>query len=178
MKRAQLWVYVPLILFIALAGLLAYSLKHNTTNDRPSAQLSQPFPTFQLPALESPDVLVDAGVLKGRVSVVNVWGAWCFNCEEEMDELHALAQMPVTVIGIDYKDDRAQAEKFLKRFGNPYHTIIEDEAGDLGFELGVYGAPETFVVDANGIIRYHHTGALTREVLAQDIQPLIKALTP
>lgn len=177
MKRAHVWVYVPLLLFGALAVLLAYSLKHSG-NERPSAQLSRPFPSFQLPALDKPGELIDAGVLKGRVSIVNVWGAWCFNCEEEMDELHALAKLPVALIGVDYKDERAQAQQFLSRFGNPYQTVIFDEAGDLGFELGVYGAPETFVVDANGVIRYHHTGALTQDVLTRDIQPLIKALVP
>lgn len=177
MTRSRSWVYVPLVVFIVLAGLLAYSLRHSG-EDRPSAQLNRPFPAFQLPALNSKETLLDAGLMKGRVTLVNVWGSWCPNCEEEMDVLHALAQEHTAIVGINYKDTTDGARAFLQRFGNPYDTIIDDHAGDLAFELGVYGAPETFVVDANGVIRYHHAGALTSELVAQDIMPLLKALAP
>ena len=104
---------------------------------------------------------MDESLLRGQMSLVNVWASWCPTCKEEMPQLLALSERGIQMVGINYKDTRDLGRQFLEEFGKPFEVNIFDPAGDLGFELGVYGVPETFLVDANGIVRYKHVGYIT-----------------
>lgn len=169
MKR-RLLLLIPLVLFAVLAVFLYQGLSLNPSA-RDSALLAREFPAFQLSTLEDPAAQVDESLLAGQVTLVNVWGEWCPTCKQEMPQLLALAEQGVRLVGIDYKDTRAKGREFLEEFGNPFELNIFDPEGSLGFELGVYGAPETFLVDAEGIIRYHHTGYIRPEDVEQAILP-------
>lgn len=169
MKR-RLLLLIPLLVFVVLAAFLYQGLSLNPSA-RDSALLAREFPAFQLSSLEDPDARVDESLFQGEVTLVNVWGEWCPTCKQEMPQLLALADQGVRLIGIDYKDTRAKGREFLDEFGNPFELNIFDPEGSLGFDLGVYGAPETFLVDAEGIIRYHHTGYIKPEDVTQTILP-------
>lgn len=169
MKR-RLLLLIPLLLFLVLAAFLYRGLSLNPSA-RDSALLAEKFPAFELSTLENPQARVDESLFEGQVTLVNVWGEWCPTCKQEMPQLLDLAERGVRLIGVDYKDTREKGKQFLAEFGNPFETNIFDPDGDLGFELGVYGAPETFLVDAEGTIRYHHTGYITPEDVTQTILP-------
>lgn len=169
MKR-RLLLSIPLLIFIVLAVFLYLGLSLNPSA-RDSALLAEEFPAFSLSTLEDPEARVDESLFEGQVTLVNVWGEWCPTCKQEMPQLLALAEHGVRLVGVDYKDTREKGQQFLAVFGNPFEVNIFDPDGDLGFELGVYGAPETFIVDAEGIIRYHHTGYITPEDVTQTILP-------
>jgi len=117
---------------------------------------------------------VDASLLEGEVTLVNVWGEWCPTCKQEMPQLLDLAERGVRLVGVDYKDTREKGREFLAEFGNPFEVNIFDPEGSLGFDLGVYGAPETFLVDRDGIIRYHHTGYIRPEDVRETILPEVE----
>lgn len=172
MKR-RLLLLIPLAIFLLLAGFLYQGLSLNPSA-RQSALLAREFPEFELSTLADPEARVDESLLEGQVSVVNVWGEWCPTCKQEMPQLLALADHGVRLIGIDYKDTRAKAREFLATYGNPFEVNIFDPDGTLGFNLGVYGAPETFIVDAEGVIRYHHTGYITPEDVERVILPEVR----
>lgn len=159
MKR-QLLLLLPLLVFLGL-GFFLYRGLAMDPSARDSAMLAQQFPDFTLATLEDPDARVDESLLRGQVTLVNVWAEWCPTCKEEMPQLLTLAERGVRLIGINYKDTRAKGQEFLDEFGHPFEVNIFDPDGDLGFELGVYGVPETFLVDAEGFIRYKHTGYIT-----------------
>ncbi|ERS91283.1 hypothetical protein Q671_17040 [Halomonas sp. PBN3] len=112
--------------------------------------------------------------MHGQVTLVNVWAEWCPTCKEEMPQLLTLAERGVRLVGINYKDTRVKGREFLDEFGDPFEVNIFDPDGDLGFELGVYGVPETFLVDAEGIIRYKHTGYITPEDVERVVQEVGK----
>ncbi|EPC02810.1 thiol oxidoreductase DsbE [Litchfieldella anticariensis FP35 = DSM 16096] len=172
MKR-RLLLLLPLVGFLLLSGFLYMGLSLDPFQ-RDSALLAREFPEFQLSTLEDSEVLVDESLLKGEVTLVNVWGEWCPTCKQEMPQLLSLAERGVRLIGVDYKDTRAKGQEFLEEFGNPFEVNVFDPEGDLGFELGVYGAPETFLVDRDGIIRYHHTGYIKPEDVVQTILPEVR----
>lgn len=172
MKR-RLLLLIPLVLFVVLAVFLYQGLSLNPSA-RDSALLAREFPAFQLSTLEDPAAQVDESLFEGQVTLVNVWGEWCPTCKQEMPQLLELAERGVRLVGVDYKDTRAKGQEFLKEFGNPFELNIFDPEGSLGFDLGVYGAPETFLVDADGIIRYHHTGYITPEDVEQVILPEVE----
>ncbi|WP_025732221.1 DsbE family thiol:disulfide interchange protein [Carnimonas nigrificans] len=173
--KAKPILFIPLVIFVGLAVLLWHGLGNNPT-DRESALLSTPFPDFTLATVDDENKQVTPEVLKGQVTLVNVWGAWCPTCKQEMPQLLDLAQRGVRIVGVDYKDQRSEADKFMSDFGNPFALNIFDPDGSLGFDLGVYGAPESFIVDANGVIRYHHTGYITAEDVDNTIMPTLKRL--
>lgn len=152
MKR-RLLLLIPLLVFLGLGFFLYRGLEMNPFA-RDSALLAKHFPPFTLTTLEAPSRRVDESLLKGEVTLVNVWAEWCPTCKEEMPQLLTLAERGVRLIGINYKDTRAKGLEFLDHFGRPFEVNIFDPDGDLGFELGVYGVPETFLVDTEGIIRY------------------------
>ncbi|MBF24579.1 MAG: DsbE family thiol:disulfide interchange protein [Pusillimonas sp.] len=156
----RLLLLLPFLAFLVLAFFLYRGLSLDPSA-RQSALLGLEFPSFTLPTLEDPDAEIDESLLHGRVSLVNVWASWCPTCKEEMPQLLALSERGVQMVGINYKDTRDLGRQFLEEFGKPFEVNIFDPAGDLGFELGVYGVPETFLVDANGIVRYKHTGYIT-----------------
>ena len=145
MKRRLLLLF-PLLVFLGLGFFLYRGLEMNPFA-RDSALLAKHFPPFTLTTLEAPSRRVDESLLKGEVTLVNVWAEWCPTCKEEMPQLLTLAERGVRLIGINYKDTRAKGLEFLDEFGDPFEVNIFDPDGDLGFELGVYGVPETFLVD-------------------------------
>ncbi|TDV48224.1 cytochrome c biogenesis protein CcmG/thiol:disulfide interchange protein DsbE [Pseudomonas graminis] len=173
MKRWML--LIPLVLFLGMAGLLYRGL-YLDPSELPSALIGKPFPEFNLPAVQDGKPLTRADLL-GKPALVNVWGTWCVACRDEHPVLTRLAQQGVVIYGVNYKDVNADAQKWLKEFHDPYQLNINDEAGSLGLNLGVYGAPETFLIDAKGVIRYKHVGVIDetvwREKLAGQYQALV-----
>lgn len=172
MKR-RLLLLLPLLIFLGL-GFFLYRGLAMDPSARDSALLAQKFPAFTLSTLEDPNARVDESLLQGQVTLVNVWAEWCPTCKEEMPQLLELDERGVRLVGINYKDTRAKGREFLAEFGNPFELNIFDPEGDLGFELGVYGVPETFLVDAEGIIRYKHTGYITPEDVEKVMQEVKK----
>ena len=173
MKR---WILLlPLVLFLGVA-LFLYRGLYLDPAELPSALIDKPFPEFSLPAVQSDKTLTRADLL-GKPALVNVWGTWCVSCRVEHPVLNKLAQQGVVIYGINYKDVNADALKWLKDFHDPYLLNIRDEAGSLGLNLGVYGAPETYLIDSKGIIRYKHVGVIDdtvwREQLASRYQALV-----
>ena len=165
----------PLVLFLGMAALLYRGL-YLDPSELPSALIGKPFPEFSLPAVQGGAPLTRASLL-GKPALVNVWGTWCVACRVEHPVLTKLAQQGVVIHGVNYKDINADALKWLKEFHDPYQLNINDEAGSLGLNLGVYGAPETFLIDAKGVIRYKHVGVIDetvwREKLAGQYQALV-----
>lgn len=168
MKR-RLLLFLPLLAFLGLSFFLYRGLALDPTA-RDSALLARQFPAFSLSTLEDPRARVDESLLHGQVTLVNIWAEWCPTCKAEMPQLLELAERGVRLIGVDYKDTRKKGRQFLEEFGNPFDVNIFDPNGDLGFELGVYGVPETFLVDADGIIRYKHTGYIN----SKDVERVIR----
>ena len=175
MSRASL--FVPLGAFIVLVALLYAGFYLNDPHDLPSALIGKPFPAFDLPGLTGGDTRFTAADLRGRVVLVNVWATWCPTCRAEHEELLRIrTESGVPIIGINYKDDPDKARLWLQRLGDPYEFNIVDKDGQLGVELGVYGAPETFLVDASGRIVYKRVGEVNRSVWEREIKPRVDAL--
>jgi cytochrome c biogenesis protein CcmG/thiol:disulfide interchange protein DsbE len=166
----------PLVLFLAMAALLYRGL-YLDPSELPSALIGKPFPAFSLPAVQDGKPLTRNDLL-GKPALVNVWGTWCVACRVEHPVLTKLAEQGVVIYGVNYKDVNADAVKWLSEFHDPYQLNINDEAGSLGLNLGVYGAPETFLIDAKGVIRYKHVGVIDqtvwREKLAGQYQALVE----
>ncbi|MEA1065597.1 DsbE family thiol:disulfide interchange protein [Erwinia sp. HR93] len=168
---------IPLILFLLLAGALLWQLMRNADGDDPtrleSALIGKPVPVFRLASLEDPHKIYDRQVLvDGKPLLLNVWATWCPTCRAEHQYLNTLSAQGVRVVGMNYKDDRLKAVQWLNNLGNPYSLSLFDGDGMLGLDLGVYGAPETFLIDGQGIIRYRHAGDLNDRVWRQELQPL------
>ena len=167
---------LPLALFAVLAALLYLGFSLRDPHLLPSALVGKPFPNFDLPVLAG-ELRVGRADLVGAPRLVNVWATWCPTCLAEHGELMRIkADTGLSIIGINYKDDDAQAVEWLKRYGDPYDLNIVDANGDLGVELGVYGAPETFLVDAAGVVRYKHVGAITAAIWRDELAPALGAL--
>lgn len=173
--RRMLLLALPLIIFLALAVVMGSRIGKDST-ELPSALMDKPFPAFQLSGLQNADQRLDASLLQGQVSLVNVWATWCVSCQVEHPYLKAIAASGVPVIGVNYKDAREAASQYLVLHGNPFKAVIFDENGSLGLDLGVTGAPETFVVDSRGIIRAHYIGVLTDKEWRAQLQPLVQQL--
>lgn len=171
-KRALL--LLPLGVMLALGGLFLRSL--SLDDAVPSALISQPFPHFSLPVLSAEtdgQEIVTEEIFKGRISLVNVWATWCPTCYVEHPFFIELAEQGVTIFGMNYKDQRADAIDWLTNLGDPYAVTFEDASGRLGIDLGVRGAPETFLVDGQGVIRYKHEGEVNERVWATLFAPKI-----
>jgi cytochrome c biogenesis protein CcmG/thiol:disulfide interchange protein DsbE len=173
MKRAIL--LLPLALFLVLAVFLYRGLFLNPA-ELPSALIGKPVPAFSLPAVDDPARTLSEADLKGKPALLNVWATWCVSCKAEHPVLTELAAQGVNIVGINYKDDNANALKWLKEFHNPYQLDIRDEQGSLGLNLGVYGAPETFLVDRHGIIRHKFVGVIDQRVWREQLAPLYQQL--
>jgi cytochrome c biogenesis protein CcmG/thiol:disulfide interchange protein DsbE len=158
MKRWTL--FIPFIMF-TLLGLLLWRGLYLDPKEIPSALVDKPFPEFSLPTLIGEELKTQSS-LQGQVTLVNVWGTWCISCKVEHPFLVELAQQGVRIIGVNYKDDNDAAIKWLKDLGNPYEYSVDDVDGTLSMDLGVTGAPETFFVDVNGVIRHKHQGVITQ----------------
>ncbi|MEW6312905.1 MAG: DsbE family thiol:disulfide interchange protein [Pseudomonadota bacterium] len=167
---------IPLGIFIVLVIFLGIGLTLNP-REVPSPLIDKPAPEFQLTRLDDPDQMLGRKDMLGKVWLLNVWASWCVSCREEHPHLVELAQRNIVPIyGLDYKDKRDDALAWLNEFGNPYTASIMDVDGKIGIEYGVYGVPETFVIDKQGIIRYKQIGPVTPEALETKILPLVKEL--
>lgn len=172
MKRKVL--LIPLIIFTAIAAALLWQLARNAEGDDPtnleSALIGKPVPKFRLESLDNPGQFYQADVLtQGKPVLLNVWATRCPTCRAEHQYLNQLSAQGIRVVGMNYKDDRQKAISWLKELGNPYALSLFDGDGMLGLDLGVYGAPETFLIDGNGIIRYRHAGDLNPRVWEEEI---------
>jgi cytochrome c biogenesis protein CcmG, thiol:disulfide interchange protein DsbE len=167
---------LPVALFAVLVAAFALGLGHDP-HLLPSAMIDRPAPDFALPPLYDGRPGLARGDLGGKVTLVNFFASWCVPCREEAPALMALAQQPgVTLDGIVYKDKVAAARSFLASLGNPYHRLGVDANGRTAIDFGVYGVPETYVVDAAGRIRYRQVGPLTADAIDRKILPMIERL--
>ena len=164
---------LPLGLFALLAVVLAIGIKHSPDKGVvASPLLGKPAPQFSLPDLTDPARAVSSVDLKGHWYLFNVWGTWCVECRAEHDTLLQVRRAGVVpLIGLDWKDDDAQARAWLTQLGNPYQSVAVDRSGRTAIDWGVYGAPETFLVNPQGIVVYKHIGALTPDTWAREILP-------
>lgn len=166
---------LPLLLLGALAALLAAGLRQDP-RAMPSALAGKPVPPLTAAVLDAPGQHFDARALRGQVWLLNVWASWCAACRDEHAELLALAAAGTPVYGLNYKDEPAAATAYLKASGNPFARSLVDPEGRVGIDLGVYGVPETFVVDREGIVRLRHAGPLTPDFVRERLQPLLREL--
>ena len=164
---------IPLALFAALVGFLYVGL-HRDPRLVPSPLIGKPAPEFALGTLATPDTQVRRADLLGKPYLLNVWASWCAQCREEHPLLVELGRSgKVDLVGLNYHDELPAARDWLTDRGDPYRLTLFDPQGRLGLDLGVYGVPETFLVDAAGVIRYKHIGPLTPEVLEREVLPLL-----
>ena len=168
---------VPLIIFAALGLLLAYGLNLDPRKI-PSPLIGKSLPAFSLPTVADPARKVGRDDMLGRVYLLNVWASWCVACRQEHPFLNELARNKVVpIIGLNYKDKREDALGWLRSLGNPYELSLSDTDGRLGIDLGVYGVPETFVIDKQGVIRYKQIGPITPEAWEKELLPRIREIS-
>ncbi len=178
-RLTQIKLFIPLLIFIVLASMLYWGLGRDP-NAMPSVLVDKPVPLFNLPSLDiplesavdEPEPLVNQSVFKGQVTLLNVWATWCPSCRIEHPFLLELAERGVPIIGLDYKDENAKARLWLEEYGNPYQLVIVDQQGKLGLDLGVFGAPETYLIDSEGLIRHKHVGVVDERVWQSDFLAL------
>src|SRR6266581_8995493 len=167
---------IPLVIFIVLVAFLWVGLGRDP-REVPSPLIGKPAPAFRLAQLHETGKTLSKEDLKGKVWMLNVWASWCVSCRVEHPLLVQLANANIVpVYGLDYKDDPKEGRAWLQEHGNPYTTSIVDRDGRVGIDYGVYGVPETFLVDKQGIIRYKQIGPLTVESLQQKILPMVREL--
>ena len=167
---------IPLAVFGVVFAFLLVGLGLNP-REVPSPLIGKPAPQFQLKRLHDPAQAFGTADMKGKVWLLNVWASWCVACREEHPLLVELAQQKVVpIVGLNYKDKPDDAKAWLERFGDPYTLSVMDLKGRIGIDYGVYGVPETFVIDRSGVIRYKHIGPITPEVLRDTIEPLLRKL--
>ena len=167
---------LPLGAFIALVALLAVGLSLNP-REVPSPLVGKPAPDFTVPQLHEPEKTFSPKDMLGKVWLFNVWASWCVSCREEHPLLVELAKSgAVPIVGLDYKDKREDGQRWLTRFGNPYQVVPFDADGRVGINYGVYGVPETYLIDKTGVIRFKQIGPITPEVLEKKIIPLVQEL--
>lgn len=166
---------LPLLIFLALGTLLFAGVMLSRNQNReaiPSPLIGRPAPAFALPALHEPSATIRNETLRGAPYVLNVWGSWCPECRNEHAVIAALAKSGrVKVIGYNYKDERADALRWLQQFGDPYHLIVVDAEGRKALDWGIYAAPETFLVDAGGVVRWKYIGPMTQQVVEEQLLP-------
>lgn len=167
---------LPLIGFVVLLGFLAVGLTLNP-KEVPSPFIGKPAPAFRVPQLQADNRTIGPEDMRGKVWLLNVWSSWCVSCREEHPVLVDFArQNLVTIVGLNYKDKREDGLAWLAERGDPYAMSAYDGNGTVGIDWGVYGVPETFVIDKAGVIRYKHTGPITPDSLNSKLIPLIKEL--
>ena len=167
---------IPLVAFLVLAVFLGLGLNLNP-REVPSPLIDKPAPAFSAALLSQPEKRVTRDELLGKTWILNVWASWCAPCRDE----HPLwvdyaRRSPVPIYGLNYKDKGPAAQTWLKQLGNPYAESLTDPDGRIGIDYGVYGVPETFVIDAKGVVRLKPVGPITPEVLRDKIEPLLKKL--
>jgi len=167
--------FLPLGIFIVLAILLFVGLSKDP-KQVPSPLIGKPVPQFQLALLAEPQRKEDHTIFNQHITLLNVWATWCVSCRAEHKQLLQLAKQGVRIIGLDYKDERSSALAWLNDLGNPYVMTLFDPNGRAAIDWGVYGTPETFIIDQQGIIRYKHIGPISQQDVDQVILPLIREL--
>lgn len=174
MGKLKYW--LPAGLFLALAIVLAMGLTLNP-REVPSPLIGKPAPAFQLAQLWDPDAVFSPQDMQGKVWVLNVWASWCVGCREEHEVLQQLADEDlVPIVGLNYKDKPENAKQWLNELGNFFALSVMDRNGRAGIDWGVYGVPETFIIDHRGIIRYKHIGPMDYPALTETVIPTIKSL--
>jgi cytochrome c biogenesis protein CcmG/thiol:disulfide interchange protein DsbE len=172
--------WLPLAVFALLAAVLAAGVWMSRKPNRealPSPLVGKPAPAFTLPSLHEPERMVSLSDLRGAPFLMNVWGSWCAACREEHPVLTRFAETKrVRVVGYNYKDARADALRWLEQFGNPFWLVVADLEGRTAIDWGVYGAPETFLVDADGVIRWKHVGPITDATVRDEILPALQKI--
>ena len=175
MRRAAKFA-IPLVAFAIIVGFLYAGLGRNP-REVPSPLVGKPAPEFRLPRLHEDGKSLSSADMKGQVWLLNVWASWCTACRVEHPLLVELArEKTVPIVGLNYKDGPDSAKAWLDKLGDPYLVSVSDRDGRVGIDYGVYGVPETFVIDAAGIIRYKHIGPVTKESLRDEIIPLVRKL--
>ncbi len=167
---------IPFLVFAVLVGFFAVGLTRDP-REVPSPFIGRPAPQFQLTRLEAPDRTFSPEEMRGKVWLLNVWASWCVSCRVEhplLVQMSKTQQFPI--VGLDYKDERVDGMKWLSTHGDPYLASAFDDEGKVGIDYGVYGVPETFVIDKQGVIRYKQIGPITPEALEKKILPLVKKL--
>jgi cytochrome c biogenesis protein CcmG, thiol:disulfide interchange protein DsbE len=160
-------VFIPLLIFFVMGIFLWRGLQLDPS-ELPSALIDKPMPSFNLSSVYDENTRLSEQQLKGKPALLNVWATWCPTCKQEHEQLNRIAREEgVTIYGINYKDERAKAQDWLTRYEDPYVLNIYDDKGTLGLDLGVYGAPETYILDKDGIIRYRHVGEVNEKVWAK-----------
>jgi cytochrome c biogenesis protein CcmG/thiol:disulfide interchange protein DsbE len=167
---------LPLIVFLVIAGFLAIGLRLDP-REVPSPFIGKPAPPFTLPQLHRPDATISPADMKGQVWLLNVWASWCTSCRAEHEVVTRVAATgEVPIVGLNYKDERDAALGWLRRLGDPYKASAVDAQGDVGIDWGVYGVPETFVIDQQGVVRHKHIGPITDKSVSETILPLVRKL--
>ncbi|MEC4723637.1 DsbE family thiol:disulfide interchange protein [Noviherbaspirillum sp. CPCC 100848] len=168
--------FLPFAIFVGLLIFLGIGLRLNP-RDVPSPFIGKPAPAFEVAQLQQPDATISSGDMRGKVWLLNVWASWCAACRVEHPALMELARSNVVpIIGLNYKDERSEGVSWLQQHGDPYAVSAYDKDGRIGIDFGVYGVPETFVVDKQGIIRLKHTGPVTAEFIKKTLIPLLNEL--
>lgn len=172
--------FAPLALFAILVVVFATQLTRNADGDDPtkleSVLVGKPVPEFKLEDLFQENKTYGQSLFQGQPLLLNVWATWCPTCYAEHQFLNKLSEQGVKIVGLDYKDDREKAKKWLRELGNPYQVVLFDGSGMFGLDLGVYGAPETFLIDANGHIQYRHVGDVNIDNWNETLLPLYNKL--
>ena len=167
---------LPLGIFIVIAVFLGIGLKLDP-REVPSPLIDKPAPAFSLPQLQQPALMFSRDDMKGKVWLLNVWASWCVACRDEHPVLVEFARTKaVPIVGLNYKDERVDGMRWLSQFGDPYQLSAFDYDGRTGIDYGVYGVPETFLIDKKGVIRYKRIGVVTPEILRDKILPLVREL--
>ena len=168
--------YLPLGIFAVIAIFLGIGLNLDP-REGPSPLIDKPAPAFSLPQLHQPEQTFSRDDMKGKVWLLNVWASWCVACREEHPMLVELARTKaVPIIGLNYKDERRDGLRWLSQFGDPYQISAYDYDGRIGIDYGVYGVPETFLIDKKGVIRYKRIGVVTPAILRDKILPMVREL--
>ena len=169
--------FIPAVFFFLMLGLLLFGLGRNP-NQVPSALVNRPLPEFSLPELNNVTTMIISEDLQGNISIINFWATWCPPCHVEHPYLVEISEREedLNFIGVNYKDDLDEARLFLEEKGTPFRQVIVDLDGSLGIDFGVAGAPETFIVDSFGMIRYRHVGVINHQIWEDTFEPVINRL--
>ncbi|MCV6605526.1 MAG: DsbE family thiol:disulfide interchange protein [Porticoccaceae bacterium] len=169
--------FIPLLVFVLFGTLLWWGL--NSDRDIHAIEsplIDKPVPRFQLPLLYQPQQMADNSRLQGQVTLLNFWGSWCYVCIQEHPFLTELASRGVALVGVNYRDQRDDALEWLQQHGNPYRQVWADSDGRFAIDMGVYGAPETYLVDKQGMIRYKRVGLVDQKIWRDEIEPIYRRL--
>ncbi|WP_415183881.1 DsbE family thiol:disulfide interchange protein [Phaeovulum sp.] len=176
MAKVSLMMLPPLV-FAGLAGMFLWGMTRDDPRQLPSALAGKEAPAVQMTPLGDGAPFTDVNLRDGQVKLVNFWASWCAPCRVEHPNLSALAHQGVQIYGVNYKDTDAKALRFLAELGDPYTAKGADRSGRMGLEWGVYGVPETFVVDGDGKILFRFAGPVTQRVIDKDLRPLLGEIT-